>query len=163
MSREIPLTQGKVTIVDDEEFEPLSKYKWFATKCGNSYYAARRLNGKTILMHRYIMNPENRLVVDHVDGDSLNNQKSNLRICSKAQNNRNQRIKTNNKSGYKGVYWREEKGKWQGSMRHNSKTVYLGLFTDQEEAARAYNQKAVELFGEFARLNEIPKEDGALS
>ncbi len=107
-------------------------------------------------MHRLIANAPAHLLVDHIDHDGLNNRKANLRLCSIAQNNQNSRPNRNAASKYKGVSWAQSCRKWFARIRPNRKTIYLGLFTDEIEAALAYDRKAKELFGEFAYLNFPP-------
>ncbi len=107
-------------------------------------------------MHRLIMNAPAGLVVDHIDGNSLNNRKTNLRICTQAQNIHNSRPRRNRSSKYKGVFWNKVNKKWSVSIRKGDKRIYLGGFDDEIEAALAYDRKAEELFGEFAYLN-MPK------
>lgn len=104
-------------------------------------------------MHREIMNAPKGMVVDHIDGNGLNNRKSNLRICTQAQNNLNSRPKRNCSSRYKGVSFYKRDKIWQVQIFHNSRTIFLGRFDDEIEAALAYDRKAAELFGEFAYLN----------
>ncbi len=150
----IPLTQGKFAIVDDDDYEHLNKYKWCALKThNNKFYAVRRKNNKTIIMHRQIMNVPEGLVVDHIDGNGLNNRKNNLRICTQAQNIHNSRPRRNRSSKYKGVFWDKVNKKWSTNIRKGDKRIYLGGFDDEIEAALAYDRKAAELFGEFAYLN----------
>lgn len=153
-TRLIPLTQGKFAIADADDYEDLNKYKWCVLKShNNKFYAVRRKNNKTIIMHRQIMNAPAGLVVDHIDGNSLNNRKSNLRICTQAQNIHNSRPRRNRSSKYKGVFWDKVNKKWSASIRKGDKRIYLGGFDDEIEAALAYDRKAEELFGEFAYLN----------
>jgi hypothetical protein len=159
--RYIPLTHGLYAIVDAEDYEKLSKYKWAAlfSQRGRLIYAARsvqtRENGKrkrrTILMHREIMNPPEGMVVDHINHFGLNNRRCNLRNCTQAQNTHNCRPRTDGKSRFIGVF--PNRGKWQAAITCRGDTHYLGLFDDQVEAAKARDRKAIELFGEFARLN----------
>lgn len=154
----IPLSQGKFTQVDDEDFEYISQFKW----CYGGYpYRTIKLNGKwtTITMHREIMKPDKDLQVDHIDGNGLNNQKSNLRICTYQQNTMNRR-KNNGDHRYKGVYFnsRHTNNLWQMVIRvtkNGERIKYTKSFSTEREAVLAYNQKAIELFGEFARLNII--------
>jgi len=160
MAKEIILTQGKVAIVDDEDFEYLNQWKWFANLKGKKFYVGRNIsmfNGKQtkICMHRFIMNPEKGMVIDHLDGNSLNNQKNNLRICTQAENNRNRNFNINNTSGFKGVYWHKISSKWMAYIRINKKRLYLGIYTDPIDAARSYNEAALKYHGEFANLNKI--------
>ena len=153
--KEIQLTQGKVALVDDEDFDRVSQFKWFADKHNHSFYACRkgcRVNGKqkTISMHGFILNGK---WIDHRDGDGLNNQKSNLRFCNNQQNQMNTRPQINNSSKYKGVYYFKRDNRFKSQVWFNGKSYYVGTFDSEIEAAKAYDKKALELFGEFARLN----------
>jgi len=167
--KEIKLTQGKVTMVNDEDFEYLNQWKWCATKKSNSYYATTR-SKKTlkfkdknmILIHQIILERmlghKNFEMVDHIDGDGLNNQRSNLRPATYQENNMN-RLKGENKSSvYKGVYKHSKCSGYISQIILNRYNIYLGYFNTEEEAAEAYNKKAIELFGEYAKLNIIKKE-----
>ncbi|MBE3141489.1 MAG: HNH endonuclease [Thermoplasmata archaeon] len=105
----------------------------------------------TIWMHRLIINTPKGMETDHHDHNTLNNQKYNLRIASRQQNAANQKISTNNKSGYKGVYFYN--GRYMASIRHNGKSITIGRFNNSIDAAKAYDKKARELFGEYAKTN----------
>lgn len=162
--KKIKLTQGKVALVDDEDFERVNQYKWYAdhNKKRNVYVAKRsyKSNGvpKTMLLHQFIMGTIERghdFSIDHINHDTLNNQKSNLRICNSSQNLMNQKMRKNNSSGYKGVSFQKKANKFKASIELNSKSVHIGLFNSPIEAALAYNKKALELFGEFAFLNKV--------
>jgi hypothetical protein len=150
--RFIPLTQGKVAIVDAEDYEWLSKYKWHASNAGGKFYATRCRKNRSISMHRIIMGEPKGMFVDHIDGNSQNNRRSNLRTCTPAQNLQNQRPKEGT-SRYKGVYFHKKDNKWMAKIGFNGKSIYIGNFEDEIEAAKAYDTKATELFGEFAYLN----------
>jgi hypothetical protein len=151
--RYIPLTRGEVAIVDAEDYEELSKYKWYVTRHGGNKYACRR--GKSILMHRVIMKPPRGKVVDHIDGNGLNNRRCNLRICTRAQNACNRRPR-GSASGFRGVEKREG-GKYLAVVAHRGKRNRAGLFSDPVEAARARDRLARQLHGEYAWLN-LPEE-----
>lgn len=159
--KEINLTKNKIALVDDDDFEKLSKFKWYAHKSRTIFYAERHINsnGKrtTIRMHRFLMEVPKEKEVDHIDGNGLNNQKSNLRICSRQENLRNQKLSVRNKSGFKGVSWSSRTKKWvsQIGITINKKETIknLGYFKSKEEAAKTYDNAAKELFGEFAKLN----------
>ena len=101
------------------------------------------------------MKPEKGYVIDHIDGNSLNNQKNNLRICTQSQNCSNQKIGKSNTSGYKGVSYNKGQGKYNSRIRFNKKLIHLGYFVNLKDAARAYNEAAVKYHGEFANLNKI--------
>lgn len=167
MSKEITLTQGKVAIVDDSDYEYLSQFKWFAHFDGANWYArrnTRHANGKrsAIIMHRAIMDAPAGLEVDHIDGDGLNNQRSNLRLTTHQRNTLNQRVRRNNTSGYKGVSWHEHTQRWQARIASDGALLHLGIFDTPEEAAVAYNNAALEYHGEYARLNNVDLWDMTL-
>lgn len=149
------VANGATVLVDDEDFVELSKFKWHLLKVG---YAARRELGKKIdprlyiTMHRAILNPEIGKQVDHINGNKLDNRRENLRICSKAENMRNTNKRRNNTSGFKGVV-QSRKGRWVAHITKDYKMIHLGTFTNPKEAAVAYDNKARDIFGEFAKLN----------
>lgn len=161
---EIPLTQGKVALIDDEDFARVSLLTWRVGKgSGKSrviWYARAMLprNGqkqRQVLLHRYILGLAAVVpVVDHADDDGLNCQKSNLRICTHAQNLAKRRPWA--KSGWKGVYAVFHRGviKWQSAIFVDSRKIYLGLFDAPELAALAYNEAARQYHGKFARIND---------
>jgi hypothetical protein len=158
--KEISLTNGGVALVDDEDFDELNKHKWFFHKEGNTAYAWRherkgfRQYGM-VKMHRQILNPKESDHVDHKNGDGLDNQRSNIRICSRSQNMMNQKIRIDNTSGYKGVTFHKKNKKWRAIIHLNGKPIDAGCHSTPKLAAIAYNEKAIELFGEFARPNVI--------
>jgi hypothetical protein len=162
MAKEIQLTKGKVAIVDDEDFEYLNQWKWHIKKSGNNYYAIKHVKKsvgtptKKILLHRFLLNVYNSdLHIDHINNDSLDNRKINLRICTNSQNQMNRGKSCNNTSGYKGVTYHKRQNKFNAYITHNKKTVYLGSHLDPVDAAKAYNEAAIKFHGEFAKLNEI--------
>lgn len=158
----ISLTRDKVTLVDDEDFDRLNQFKWFAAYCprragDGAFYAARTvcvggLQG-TVLMHREIMAAPRGVRIDHADRDSLNNQKINLRPVTASQNGANQGIPKHNTSGYKGVSFHKRHQKFIATIQFHGKAIHLGYFLVAEDAAEAYNEAASRLFGEFASLN----------
>lgn len=156
MSRVILLTQGMQTVVDDEDYEVLSQYKWRARKGRNdhTWYVVRTdySNGKhDIQMHRQIMNDPYGCHVDHEDGNGLNNCRSNLRVATPSQNQCN---RPHHKGSYKGVSFDRGSGMWRARIMIERKMHFLGRFTTAEEAAAAYDDAAVELHGEFATTNQ---------
>lgn len=157
--KEIQLTQGLVALVDDEDYEYLNQWKWHAHKQTRSgYRAIRAVNKKIIIMARVIMGLEDKgLLIDHKDRNGLNNQKSNLRLCTKQQNNFNKTPHKTSTSKYLGVCLekRLKNRKWRATITHNYKQIPLGRFENEQDAAAAYNLKAKELFGEFANLNHV--------
>lgn len=168
---EIQLNKGFVTIVDDEDYEYLSQFTWFVKLQKGVPYACRALylpeafaetgvgNNRKIQMSREIMGARKGEDVDHEDRDTLNHRKTNLRVCSRSQNCGNQKVRSTNTSGFKGVHWKEDRGAWCARICVSYKRIQLGYFSTAEEAARAYDTAAVLYFGEFARLNfPIQKE-----
>jgi hypothetical protein len=150
--------KGKyVTLVDDEDYEYLNQFRWSTYKDKNTYYARMviKINGETIRirMHRLIMKTPKELLTDHKDGNGLNNQKYNLRICNYAQNAVNR--KGRGKSDYLGVrvVKRKNKNKFLASICKNYKTILLGVYDNEIEAAKIYDNAAKIYHGEFARLN----------
>ena len=163
MTKKIPLHgrhgKGRYALVDDEDYEYLSQFRWSVYKLG---YVMRNENGRSILMHREIMGVTARdLVVDHINHNTLDNRRSNLRVSTVQENTRNQKPQQDRDmaSPYKGVGWSKRLGLWVASIVVDKKRIDLGNFFTQREAAAAYNAAALELFGEFAYLNEIPDED----
>jgi hypothetical protein len=168
--KKIHLIRGLYALVDDEDYERVSQYKWSISSSGGYDYPHTpiRIEGKIkyIKMHRFIMNADIDTLVDHKNKDTLDNRKCNLRLCTKSENMRNRAMSKNNKSGYKGVryypFGRRKYKVWKAQIGFNRKYISIGYYHTKEEAALAYNEKAKELFGEFASLNTIPsspKED----
>jgi len=167
--KQIPLTQGQFAIVDDKDYKSLSKHKW----CYNSSHGATRIitikewrknrkknYGSQISMHREIMNPPDNMDIDHINHNRLNNRRKNLRICTRSQNLGNQRPIRGGSSKFKGVTkskFRVKKGKycWIANICFKGCIRYLGTFENEINAAKAYNKKAKELFGEFANINTL--------
>lgn len=151
-ARVIRLTKGMHTLVDECDYERLSQYKWYMAKSERNYYAVRNSGRKRIRMHREITGAPEDKVVDHIDNDGLNNRRSNLRVCTHKQNSRNARSHKGT-SKYKGVCLHKQYGKWQTAIGCDGKKVLIGYFDDETEAAKAYDEYARKLFGEYAYLN----------
>lgn len=141
--KEIPLTKGYNALVDDENYAALSSYKWFAQldKSGKPY-AARWTpyqNGRRreLRMHREILSPPEGFVVDHINRDTLDNRRLNLRVCTQAENLKNKGMYRCNSTGIKGVYWDKGNNKWRASKRVDGRLHYLGIYTSKETAAEA--------------------------
>jgi hypothetical protein len=154
--KRIKLSRGKYTFVDDEDFERLNEFGWYASKGnGNNFYAQRRKCKIHVFMHREILPCPKGFQIDHIDGDGLNNQKKNLRVCTTSQNQFNRGKIKNSTSGYKGVTWDKRSKKWLAQININKEHKNLGLFDSKEDAALAYNIAAERYHGEFAKFNEI--------
>lgn len=150
--KEIPLTQGKVALVDDEDYERVARYKWCAViRRNGSYYAFA--NGGRLLMHRFILGVTGGSKVDHYNQNTLDNTRANLRLATTAQNGHNMRKHRDNESGYKGVSLVRATNKYQVQLQVNGKRVWVGGFTDPKQAALEYDRLARLHFGEFARTN----------
>ncbi len=152
----IPLTQGKSAIVDDDQYDFLMQWKWHAAKCSNTFYARRKTwkDGKEVIvyMHRVIANnPDTDLIVDHADGNGLNNTYTNIRICTISQNQMNRFSRRTNQ--FKGVSERGTSGIFRARIRKDGKLIHLGNFKTQIDAANCYDLAAKNLFGDFARTN----------
>lgn len=145
------LTKANSFIIDIDNLELIEGTFWFIDS--NNYII--RNNPKQRL-HRIITNAKPGEYVDHINGNTFDNRKCNLRICTNTGNSRNKSIQKNNKSGYKGVSWNKQRNKWYSCICVNNKTKSLGKFNTKEEAAEAYNKAAMKYYGEFARLNVIP-------
>lgn len=165
-AREIQLTKGYVAVVDQADFEWVNQWAWRVCshhENANHNYACRtkKLPDGTALvlyMHKEIAGVEDGLV-DHIDGDGLNNRRSNLRAATHTQNMRNRRPSKVNRTGYKGVEW-DAKGKcWRARIRVDKSRIGLGSFDSKHDAARAYNEAAKRLHGDFARLNVVPDDN----
>lgn len=136
-----------VTLLDDEDYDKIvSMGKWCVSKDRYGYYFQKRINKKIVTMHRFIMGFPKGKYVDHIDGNTLNNQKSNLRICSNADNIRNGKIRTNNTSGYTGVRYRKDRNKWSAYIRVHYKTIWLGCYLNKEDAIKARKQAEIKYF-----------------
>lgn len=151
----IELTQDKYALVDRVDYDKLSSYKWCARREGNTYYAARKENYKPIKMHIDILGHEEGKIIDHINGNGLDNRRENLRFATYSENGMNRKNNANSSSKYKGVGWHKKNNNWQARITVNGKLKYLGSFQDERGAASAYNTAAEEYFGEFAQLNVI--------
>ena len=154
----VSLTKGLLATVDDGDFELVSKYRWSASVCnGGHVYAVACINGWNQRMHRFILGlgrrKDDKRVIDHIDGDSLNNVRSNLRICTVAQNAKNVRKVSGALSRFKGAQFNQ--GLWSTSITSDGDKHYIGSFDHEVMAAVTYNKHARRLHGEFARLNEL--------
>jgi hypothetical protein len=154
---EIPLTKGQVAIIDATDADRVLAFKWHATQRGKGFMAAknpkRPVRDGVAYMHRLILDAKPGQVVDHIDGDTLNNRRSNLRFATSQQNSWNTRRGSTNKSGYKGVHFHHLTGKYRAMVRIDGTARHLGLFATAEEAAKAYDTAVKATRGEFAVTN----------
>jgi hypothetical protein len=150
--KKITLTNNLFALVDDEDFEAISKHKWDATRGRNTWYAMAKIDGKLKRMHKLLI--PGMEWVDHKDGNGLNNQRNNLRQCTPVQNGGNSIKKRRNKSGFKGVSWSKSHGRWEACICIDYKTKHLGKFKNIQDAADAYDRAAEARFGEFAMTNK---------
>lgn len=149
---ELSANRGTV-LVSDEDFNELSQYRWHLHSAGYAYRAQKKAGKQTnFLMHRQIMQPEPGVLVDHIDGNRLNNQRENLRFATHTQNGRNNTA-ISGTSQRKGVSWHASRRKWRATIKINRVARHIGYFTTEEAAAEAYDRAALEHFGEYARLN----------
>lgn len=158
--RKIPLTQGKFALVDPQDYERLAKYKWHLSKSPTNLYAARWQRAgpggrrKKIWMHREVIDIPEHLFCDHANGKGLDNRRANLRPATVSQNLCNrQKTKSKTCSKYKGLEFDEIQKKWKARIQYNGRKIYLGSFVSEIDAAKAYDEKAKVLFGQFARYN----------
>lgn len=157
----IQLTRGKVAIIDSDDLERVSLHKWHTHRGTAGYFYACTFTATTngtrqrILLHRYINATPDQYETDHINGDTLDNRKSNLRTATRSQNQHNSKLRKDNKSGYKGVGWHKATMKWRVRINKDGENVFTAYFDDIKDAARAYNTEAFALFGEFAKLNKI--------
>ncbi|SDW23526.1 AP2 domain-containing protein [Paenibacillus sp. PDC88] len=153
--KSISLTKGAVSLIDNEDFDAISKYSWHLTSSG---YAARRESGKIILMHRQLLGIHGKgsnIQGDHINMNRLDNRRSNLRVVNNRENNLNRGIPSNNTSGYLGVSFCKSRGNWEAYITNHGVRKSLGRHSTAEEAAVAYNKAAVDLHGDLARINKI--------
>lgn len=161
-ARWIRLTKGHFALVDEADYDEVNRWSWYSRPAPHGNYAAHwgvipghRNRAKNIFLHHFLMGVRQR--VDHINGNGLDNRRANLRLCTHAQNMMNRRKFKNSTSKYKGVsIWKNKRGEasgWTVNLYANRKQVHLGIFSDEIEAARAYDTAAKKHFGEFARLN----------
>lgn len=154
-------------LIDDEDYDKIKMYTWtlnYQVSVGNFYIVAAKMKKRKMYyyrLHRLIMDCPNNLSVDHINHNTLDNRKCNLRICTQSENSRNTRKQTRNKTSiYKGVYFDKKLNKFRVQIMLYYKHIHIGLFDTQDKAAIAYNMAALKYFGEFAKLNNIMAFNG---
>jgi hypothetical protein len=154
MPRQIPVGKGKCAVVDDDDYEELARFAWHVKEDNGRFYAARSVkvgkSCKTVRMHRQILGVAAGVLVDHRDGDGLNNTRGNLRAANHQQNAHNRKGMTGSRSGLKGAFL--DGNQWKSQIRVAGKMIPLGRYATAEEAAQAYAAAAVRYHGEFARV-----------
>jgi len=149
----IPLTRGTYAIVDTDNLRGLNLYRWLCSHKIGTNYARRFEKGRTIYMHREIMNAPDGMEVDHINRNGLDNRRENLRLCTKAQNQQNSKKRRGKSSIFKGVSWDKKRRKWRVEITVNKKRIMIGRFPSEMKAAEAYDVEALYYFGEFAKPN----------
>ncbi len=149
----IPLTQGKFAIVDVDNYKRLNQYKWCLSGIKGQHYAIRKDHGKIVKMHHEILDVPEGMVCDHINHNRLDNRRCNLRICTLAQNGYNRLPNTTGTSRYKGVHRHKQVRKWVAEIQYKNHSIHIGCFDYEQDAAIAYDDMAIRLFGEFACLN----------
>jgi len=154
MSKAIELSQGRVALVDDDIFEEINTYKWYY----HYGYAVRNYgkypHRKRLQMHREIIGTPDGFVTDHINGNTLDNRRENLRTCAASGNSRNAGKRIDNTSGFKGVSWHKQAARWRAYIALNGHRKSLGLYDTAEDAAHAYDAACIDLYGDFARPNK---------
>ena len=165
MPKEIELSRGLKAIVDDADFANVSQFKWSATIKSGKFYAVRcvhlrtttkyHYSGKMLYLHTYLAHPGQGFCVDHINGNTLDCRRENLRVCRNIENCRNRVKSKNNTSGYKGVTFTPKTSRWRAHIMVDRVNHHLGYFDTPAQAAYAYNVAALQYFGEFAKLNDL--------
>lgn len=145
----------KNVLFDSDDYELIKIHKWHVIKIGDCFYAETCIGLKRVRMHRLVMSAVKNQIIDHEDHNGLNNQKSNLRYVTTSQNSMNQRLRKNNASGFRGVYFHKVAKKYHAQIKVDGKRKSLGLFDKSLDAAIAYNNAAITFYKEYAQLNTI--------
>lgn len=147
---EITLSDGKICLIDEEDLERIKKHSWCASSNGGGrIYAQTRINTKTIYMHRFILSAPKGTMIDHRNGNPLDNRKSNLRFCTKSENSLNSKQRVRRYSAYRGVTYDKERNKWLAQLKVNSVKVLSKRFATELEAAQAYKDAVAQHCSEF--------------
>lgn len=149
------IIDGFTVSIDDEDYWMIEKWHWMVrqlSKTAKRSYLIRKEHGKSILFHREVNKTPPGMVTDHIDHNTLNNKKSNLRTCTHGQNACNRELMRVNTSGYKGVCRSDSKHGWRARIKVNHQEIYLGAYKTKQEAYEAYRKAAIEIHGEYASL-----------
>ena len=148
-----PTNSERPFSIDIEDVQRVKQYTCFVSQKSN--YSSIRTNqgNKTYYLGRFLLNSSTNMEVDHIDGNTFNNKKDNLRFVTVHQNSQNRKARSDGSSGFKGVSWKANQNKWVVRIQTDGKRIHIGYFTEKEEAARAYDEAAKLYFGEYARLN----------
>lgn len=150
---EIQLSNGRgIARVSPQDYDALTGYNWSLLVTGRCHYATTSVNGKTIYMHRLIMAAQQGQEVDHISSNGLDNRRENLRFCSSSENKYNTRLRSDNKSGHRGIYWEKQTRKWRAVIRARNTIIRLGRFTDLKDAISAHKEATLTYHGEFAKI-----------
>lgn len=155
--REILLTQGRIALVDDTDYDWLNQWKWCANKGRYTYYAMRRAGTTNAMMHRIILNAPDGIEVDHINSNGLDNRKTNLRLCPHSENHFHAKLRIDNQTGFKGVSFKclRPKRSYIARIQVNNKEFHIGCYQTVKAAARAYDRAALKHHGEFALTNKM--------
>ena len=159
----LELSSGKVALVDDSDYQSIASHSWSAyiSPKKRIWYASARINGKTVILSRFIMGNPPNMEVDHINGNGLDNRRINLRVVTHSQNCKNRSKNFNSRSRFKGVVFHKHRGKWWARIQSDGKKYSLGLHETEEAAALAYNDAARALHKDFAKLNFLPNQNNA--
>lgn len=152
----IAMPSGHEALIDLEDVDSVSTYRWHAIPLRDTTYSATSIAGKRIYLHRLVMKAPKGMEVHHINHNGLDNRKSNLVIVTHQQNLFHQKLSRKNTSGYRGVCKVRRDGYWKAQIKHNQLVFHLGTFQTKEEAAAAWNRKALELFGDTIEFNDVP-------
>ena len=158
MTHSIPLRNGVSTSLDDEDYARAKDFRWHKT--ANGYVAGTVVEGgvrRRVYLHRWLLDAQPGQLVDHLDGNPLNNRRTNLRLATRSQNQANRRRNRTSRSRYKGVTWHQGQQRWMARLQVNGRRITIGYFADPLQAAYEYDAFARAYFGEYARLNFPPR------
>lgn len=149
----VPLTRGLEAVIDPADAGAVSQYNWHASTGTKGWvYAQTNIHGQTVGLHRFLLKPPGNLFVDHINGNGLDNRRSNLRLATHGENSQNCRRPRRNTSGVKGISWHNATGKWQARIGCSGKSIYLGCFDRLDDAAVAYAQASALHHGLFGKI-----------